>query len=95
MLLIQVDWVELLRTGGLAGVITILAVIGIIAAAKWFKNTMEGTLADARKERDAMRQLNEAQANKYLESMAKRDEIQEKGFDEILRELRNNNPRRK
>lgn len=103
-LLIQVDWVDLWRSGGLPAIIAILAVVGIVAGAKWFKSTMEGTLADARKERDAMRVLNEqqakdfraaieTQANKFLESLKFRDDIQEKGFDEILREMRN--PRRK
>lgn len=92
----QVDWVELWRTGGLPSVIAILAVVGIIAGAKWFKSTMEGTLTDARKERDSARVTNEMQANRFLDSMSKRDEIMEKGFDEILNELRSNpNPRRK
>lgn len=93
---VQVDWVELWRAGGLPSVIAILAVVGIIAGAKWFKSTMEGTLADARKERDAAKVANETQANRFLESMSKRDEIMEKGFDEILHELRSTpNPRRK
>lgn len=91
--LAQVDWVELWRTGGLPSVIAILAVVGIVAGAKWFKSTMEGTLADARKERDAARISLEAQANKYIESMTRLGDIQEKGFDEVLRELRS--PRRK
>lgn len=94
--LVQIDWVEVWRTGGLPSVIAILAIVGIIAGAKWFKSTMEGTLTDARKERDAARVTNEAQANRFLEAMSKRDEIMEKGFDEILHELRvNPNPRRK
>ena len=92
-LLIQIDWVELWRTGGPQGVIAILCIVGIVAGARWFKSTMEGTLADARKERDAARATLEAQANKYIESMTRLGDIQEKGFDEVLRELRN--PRRK
>lgn len=94
--LAQIDWVEVWRSGGLPSVIAILAVVGIIAGARWFKSTMEGTLADARKERDAARVSNETQANKFIDSLAKRDDIMEKGFDEILHELRGNpNPRRK
>lgn len=91
--LIQVDWIELWRTGGLQGVLAVLGIVGFIAAAKWFKSTMEGTLTDARKERDAARISLEAQANKYIESMTRLGDIQEKGFDEVLRELRT--PRRK
>lgn len=94
LLLAQIDWVEVWRSGGLPSIIAILAVVGIIAGAKWFKSTMEGTLTDARKERDAARISNEQQANRFLDSLAKRDEIMEKGFDEILHEIRNN-PRRK
>lgn len=92
--LAQIDWVEVWRSGGLPSVIAILAVVGIIAGARWFKSTMEGTLADARKERDAARTTLEMQADKYIESMTRLGDIQEKGFDEVLRELRNN-PRRK
>lgn len=92
-MLAQVDWVDLWRTGGLPAVLAILGVVGIVAGARWFKSTMESTLSDARKERDAARTALEAQANKYLESMSKLGEIQEKGFDEVLRELRG--PRRK
>lgn len=103
----QVDWVELWRSGGLPAVIGILAVITIIAAAKWFKSMMEGTLTDARaernkeredarSEREQFRKLIESQADKHLESLRIRDKIQEEGFDEILHELRNSpNPRRK
>lgn len=87
------EWGELLRTVGPLGVAFLVAVVGIIGAARWFKSTMEGTLADARKERDQARATLEAQANKYIESMTRLGDIQEKGFDEVLRELRN--PRRK
>lgn len=93
LLITQVDWVELWRSGGLPAVLAILGVVGIVAGARWFKSTMESTLTDARKERDAARATLEAQANKYIESMTKLGDIQEKGFDEVLRELRT--PRRK
>lgn len=103
---LQTEWESILKTAGPLGVIFLLAIMGIVGAARWFKSLMEGTLADARKERDAMRALNEqqakegralleSQANKFLESLKIRDDIQEKGFDEILRELRDTHPRRK
>lgn len=47
----------------------------------------------ARLEREESRKMIEAQANKFLESLSLRDEIQKEGFDEILREVRT--PRRK
>lgn len=89
----SIDWAEAGRVWGPLGIGFILLLVLIVAGAKWFKSTMETTLADARKERDAARAANEAQASRFLESLRIRDEIQEKGFDEILRELRN--PRRK
>lgn len=87
------EWGELLKTAGPLGVGFTVLIIGLVAAARWFKSTMETTLADARKERDAARTSLDSQANKYIESMSKLGEIQEKGFDEVLRELRT--PRRK
>lgn len=89
----QADYEPLLKLYGPLGVIFLLAVAGIVGAARWFKSMMETTLTDARKERDAARSSLEAQANRFLESLKVRDDIQEKGFDEILRELRS--PRRK
>lgn len=88
-LLTQINWETVGRVWGPLGIGFVLLLVLIIAGARWFKSTMEGTLADARKERDTMRQQVESQADKFLESLKLRDEIQEKGFDEILRELRN------
>lgn len=89
----QADYEPILKLYGPLGVIFLLAIAGIVGAARWFKSMMETTLADARKERDAARASLEGQANRFLESLKFRDDIQEKGFDEILRELRS--PRRK
>lgn len=89
----QADYEPILKLYGPLGVIFLLAIAGIVGAARWFKSMMETTLADARKERDAARTSLEGQANRFLESLKVRDDIQEKGFDEILRELRS--PRRK
>lgn len=87
------EWGELLKTAGPLGVAFVVLIIGLVAAARWFKSTMETTLTDARKERDAARSALDTQANKYIESMTRLGDIQEKGFDEVLRELRT--PRRK
>lgn len=89
----QIDWTQIGQVWGPLGIGFVLLLIFIVAGARWFKSTMEGTLADARRERDAMRATVETQANKFLDSLKIRDDIQEKGFDEILRELRG--PRRK
>jgi flagellar biosynthesis/type III secretory pathway M-ring protein FliF/YscJ len=91
----QIDWSRIGQIWGPLGIIAVVFLILIVAGAKWFKSTMEGTLADARRERDAARIANEQQASRFLESLTKRDEIMEKGFDEILHEIRNNHPRRK
>lgn len=73
----------------------VIAVIGIVAGARLVKSLILGTIEDARKERDYMRQQREREATAFVESMKHRDELMEKGFDEVLRELRNNSPRRK
>ena len=90
----QIDWTQIGQVWGPLGVLAVLFLLFVVAGAKWLKGFVEGTLADARRDRDAARTLNETQANKFLESMARRDEVMEKGFDEILRELRSS-PRRK
>lgn len=84
----QIDWTQIGQVWGPLGVGFVLLLVLIVAGARWFKSTMEGTLADARRERDAARVSNETQANRFLDSMTKRDDIMEKGFDEILNELR-------
>jgi hypothetical protein len=91
----QIDWTQVGQVWGPLGILAVLFLVLVVAGAKWFKSTMDTTLADARKDRDAARQANETQANRFLESLKIRDDIQEKGFDEILRELRNTTPRRK
>lgn len=96
-LLLQADWEPILKSYGPLGVVFLLAVVGFISGARWLKSFVTDTLTDARKDRDTARAINESQANKFMESLAKRDEMMEKGFDEILYEIRNSqsNPRRK
>jgi hypothetical protein len=97
-MLLQVEtipWSDAAKIWGPLGVIFVAAITAVFFLGKWFKSTMDGTIADARAERNAMRQLNESQASRFLESMTRRDEIMEKGFDEVLHELRNQPPRRR
>lgn len=91
----SIDWTTVGQVWGPLGIFSVVFLVLVIAGAKWFKSTMDSTLADARRDRDAMRVINETQANKFLESLKIRDGIQEKGFDEILREIRDHGPRRK
>lgn len=91
----QIDWSSIGKTWGPLGVVFVIAVIGIVAGARLVKSLILGTIEDARKERDYMRQQREREATAFVDSMKHRDELMEKGFDEVLRELRNNNPRRK
>lgn len=91
----QIDWARIGQVWGPLGIGFAVLLILVVAGARWFKSSLEATIADARKERDAARAANEAQAVRFLESLRLRDEIQEKGFEEILRELRSNNTRRK
>lgn len=69
------------------------------------RGILTATLEDARKERDREREnarqereesrkMIEAQANKFFESLSLRDKIQKEGFDEILREVRKQPPRK-
>lgn len=91
----QIDWARIGQVWGPLGIGFIVLLVLVVAGAKWFKSSLEATITDARKERDAARAANETQVGRFLESLKLRDEIQEKGFEEILRELRNNQTRRK
>lgn len=90
----QVDWEIVAKTWGPLGVIFVLSVIGIVAGARMVKALILGTIEDARKERDYMRQQREREATAFIQSLEKRDELMKEGFDEVLREIRNT-PRRK
>lgn len=91
----QIDWSAIGKTWGPLGVVFVIAVIGIIAGARLVKGLILGTIEDARKERDYMRHQREREADAFVESLKRRDQLMSDGFDEILRELRNNHPRRK
>lgn len=91
----QINWGEIGRTWGPLGVVFVVAVIGIIAGARMVRNLILGTIEDARKERDYMRVQREREATAFIESLQKQGQLMEKGFDEVLREIRDNHPRRK
>lgn len=95
LVLVQVDYEQIGKVYGPLGVIFVLAVIGIVAGSKMVKSMVLGTIEDARKERDYMRAQREREAQAFIASLALRDELMKEGFDEVLRELRDNHPRRK
>lgn len=95
LLLQQVDWEAIGKTWGPLGVIFVVAIFGIVAGARMVKSMVLGTIEDARKERDYMRQQREREANAFIQSLTTRDELMKEGFDEVLREMRDNHPRRK
>ena len=86
--LLQINWELVAKTWGPLGIGFVLLLVLIVGGAKWFKSTLIGSLDDARKERDYMRQQREREADKFIESLRYRDEIMRKGFDEILSEMR-------
>lgn len=90
----QIDWSAIGRTWGPLGVVFVVAIVGIIAGARLVRSLILGTIEDARKERDYMRTQREREATAFIESLQKQGELIEKGFDEVLREIRDT-PRRK
>lgn len=91
----QIPWEQAAKVWGPLGVIFVLAVVGFIYWAKWHKEFVTQTMNDLRSDRDESRRLNERQANNFLVSLEKHDEVFEKGFDEVLHELRNQPSRRR
>jgi hypothetical protein len=83
-----VDWAAIGRTWGPLGIVFVIAVVGIIAGSRMVRSLILGTIEDARKERDYVRQQREREATAFIQSLEKRDELMKDGFDEVLREIR-------
>lgn len=84
----QVDWDAVGRLWGPLGIVFVLAVLVVLAILKLAQKLVMGTIEDARKERDYVRQQREREADKFIESLKVRDELMRDGFDEVLREIR-------
>ena len=85
---LQVDWDVFAKTYGPLGVVFMLAVVGIIAGAKMVRSLIMGTIEDARRERDYMRQQREREATAFIQALKDQGELMKDGFDEVLREMR-------
>lgn len=108
--ILQADLDVFIRTYGKWGIVVFVGVVtligaakliksGLIAAATMFKSLFEGTLADARAERDLAKQQSERreqafmqalkdQAASFQQSSAERDKVMREGFDELLHEVK-------
>jgi len=95
MLLMQVDWDSVGRIWGPLGVVFVVFMLVVIGLFKLGQRLLTETIADARKERDLANARYDRQAEKFIESLKVRDDLTQKGFDEVLRELRNSHSRRK
>lgn len=87
-LLQSVPWENVARLWGPLGIIFLIAVLGTVAGARMVKGMILGTIEDARKERNYMREQREREATAFIQSLNKRDEMMKDGFDEVLREIR-------
>jgi hypothetical protein len=91
----QVNWETVGKTWGPLGVVFVLAELGLVFCAKAIKGIVLGTIEDARKDRDYMRQQREREATAFIESLRQQGEMMKEGFDEVLREIRGNSTRRR
>jgi len=104
-----------IRTYGKWGVVAFVGVLALLGSAKLIKSGLiggagmikslfEGTLQDARQERDAAKKLREQehaafmqalrdQTDAFRASSEARDKAMRQGFDEVLRELRDRESR--
>lgn len=99
---------SILKEHGMKGVIIVLGVGALIAigkgikvAAQMVKSRIEAADAavaevvkDARSERDAARTQREREANAFLQALKDQSAETRRGFDEVLRELRDNGSHR-
>lgn len=84
----QFNWTEVGRIWGPLGIVFVIAVLFVIGGARVVKALILGTIEDARRERDYMREQRNKEAQAFIESLRVRDELMKEGFDEVLHELR-------
>lgn len=89
----QIPWEQAAKIWGPLGVIFVLAIAGFIYGVKWHKHFVETAMSDLRQDRDKSRDLNERQATNFLNALERQANTFEKGFDEVINELRT--PRRR
>lgn len=70
----SIDWAAVAKTWGFIGVFSVVALVLLVAGAKWMKGLLTDTISDARKERDRMAAQIDRQAQQFLESLKYRDE---------------------
>ena len=95
----------ILKEHGMKGVFIILGISALVAlgkavkvVAQMIKSRIEASDAalaevvkDARQERDSARQQREREANAFLQSLKEANAEMRRGFDEVLREIRDSN----
>lgn len=105
MVLAQLNIDAILKDHGIKGVVIVLGVAALYAlgraakvVAQMIKSRIEASDAalaevvkDARAERDSARQQREREANAFLASLKDQATEMRRGFDEVLREIRDNN----
>lgn len=103
-MLLQLNIDTILKDHGMKGVAIVLGVGALVAlgraakvVAQMIKSRIEASDAalaevvkDARSERDSARQQREREANAFLASLKDQATEMRRGFDEVLRELRDN-----
>jgi hypothetical protein len=72
-------------TWGFLGIFSVVALLGIIAAFRWFKTLLTDTIIDARNERDRMSAQLDKQAGEFTEALKYRDDKFKEVADAIER----------
>ena len=91
----QVDYISVLKVYGPWGIAFGILVVFAKGLLMYIKKQSEDStkvlveqIGDARKERDRERDMRREEIDKFLESLKLRDAKMERGFDEIVRALR-------
>lgn len=95
LLLQQVNWETIGKTWGPLGIGFVAFILIVIVGFKVVKQIILGTIADARQERDYARQQREREADAIVGALKENSRVMTEGFDEVLREIRGNQPRRR
>lgn len=79
----SLDFVSLWKAGGINAVVAVVFLVLLLGAAKWGKTILTDTIADARKDRDASRQLLKEMAAEFTEHTKRENDE----FREALRDV--------
>lgn len=88
ILLEGIDWTAIGKTWGPLGIVFTVVMALLPFGVRYVKQLIQGTIDDARQERNAARQARSEETKAFLEALRSRDLAMKESFRDIVDELR-------